>query len=212
MKNVIFTISGEEDCFAEEIAQQLASSLNINCYNKQITQKASEISNINYDIIKSVDNWSVNNFISNIFVTPVYSSFSMHCLVNFEPIQQRVFMAKASALNELSKNNNCVIYSRCADYMLNLKKFNNPPNKNTKIINIFIYSDDTSKINNFNNLNSIPNNTYLKRIKKNYKLYKKYHEFYTSKNLDNRLLYDLMINTSNISVKRAVDIIKQLFL
>lgn len=216
IKNTIFVISSEPYSHAEEVAFNLAHILNIPYHNKNIIKKASELSNINQDVIHQIENNS-----NYMFIMPsynIYNTFSINYLHDFEPLQDKIFNAKIKALeniisnNKNKINNSCVIFCKCANYMLSINKKLYNTLDNTKIVNIYIYSDENTKIDNYINNNNINNtNTIKKLIKKNYKNYKNYYLYHTSQSLDNRLLYDVMINTKNITTSECVNIIKNLY-
>lgn len=114
------------------------------------------------------------------------------------PLNHKVFLAQFDTIKNLAEKESCVIVGRCADYAL----ANNPD-----VINIFVRAKLEDRIKIVSKRMDITENKAKDIILKNDKQRASYYNYYTSKKWGDASSYDLVINTSKISIDNAVDLI-----
>lgn len=105
----------------------------------------------------------------------------------------RIFNAESKVIKKVAEHP-CIIVGRCADYILRDRK---------NVVNIFLYSDDQSKIKRAVKYYNIPKKDALKKIKNINKDRAKHYKFYSNrewKSLDN---YDLLVNVDKYGVEEC---------
>ncbi|MCH4179626.1 MAG: cytidylate kinase-like family protein [Megasphaera sp.] len=111
------------------------------------------------------------------------------------PEHNRMYIEQAKVILAIAEKGSAVFLGRCADYILKEK-----PNT----YSFFIYADDE-----FRQARSKDHygNRTLKELDGEDKNRKRYYAYYTGQVWGNPRNYDLMINTSHISLETAADII-----
>ena len=187
-ENTFITITRQYGSGGVSIAEAIAKSAGIKCYNRNIVAAAAE----------SLDTFDdVKNLIANSYDTPNDFVASLSALVGQGvPRQNQMYIQQARLIKELSQcGESAVFVGRCADYILR-----DVPN----CYSFFIYADDDYR---------------RKRAKEIYKDFsfddvldvdkkrKSYYAYYTGRTWGDPQNYALMINTTNITVEQARDII-----
>ena len=187
-ENIFITITRQYGSGGVSIAEAIAKSAGIKCYNRNIVAAAAE----------SLDTFDdVKNLIDNSYDTPNDFVASLSALVGQGvPRQNQMYIQQARLIKELSQcGESAVFVGRCADYILR-----DVPN----CYSFFIYADDDYR---------------RKRAKEIYKDFsfddvldvdkkrKSYYAYYTGRTWGDPQNYALMINTTNITVEQARDII-----
>lgn len=114
-----------------------------------------------------------------------------------------LFAAQAKIIKKLSKNP-CIIIGRCADYILK--------NKNNTL-NIFLYSNNASKIKRVTKYYDIKKEIALKEIIKINKARAKHYKYYTNNNWQDINNYDLALNVDALGgVKKTVELLEKIIL
>ena len=132
------------------------------------------------------------------------TSYPIHVVRSFHPAvspvmdqTNKVCQEQTTIIKELAEKSDCIIVGRCADYIL----------RDYKPLRIFVYSGMAEKIarcrQKSEDTKDLSDKELEKQIKNIDKNRKKYYDFYTGQEWVDKRNYDLMINTSNISIKVA---------
>lgn len=113
-----------------------------------------------------------------------------------------IFIAESKAIEEISKKP-CVIIGRSSNYVLR--------NKNN-VFNVFLYSDETNKINRVTKYYDIPKDKAKNIINKTNKERAKYYKFYTNWDWFNHENYDISINVDLLGVEKTAELLKNIIL
>ncbi|MCH4166927.1 MAG: cytidylate kinase-like family protein [Megasphaera sp.] len=111
------------------------------------------------------------------------------------PEHNRMYIEQAKVILAIAKKGSAVFLGRCADYILKEQ-----PNT----YSFFIYADDEFRL--ARSKDHYGNRT-LKELDNEDKNRKRYYSYYTGQLWGSPKNYDLMINTSHISLETAADII-----
>ena len=178
-KKIIVTIGREYGSGGHYVGKLLAKKLGVNFYDKNIISLVSKESGLSKNYIASNEE-SLNN--------AKYESNN----------DNLIFIAESKVIKKIAKSESCVIVGRCADYILDDYK---------DVLKVFLYSDETSKINRCVKYYGISKNKALNEIKKIDKERSKHYNFYTNKEWGNVSNYDLLINVDKYGVECTANLI-----
>lgn len=178
-KKIIVTIGREYGSGGHYVGKLLAKKLGVNFYDKNIISLVSKESGLSKNYIASNEE-SLNN--------AKYESNN----------DNLIFIAESKVIKKIARSESCVIVGRCADYILD---------GNKDVLKVFLYSDETSKINRCVKYYGISKNKALNEIKKIDKERSKHYNFYTNKEWGNVSNYDLLINVDKYGVECTANLI-----
>lgn len=200
MGNQIYTIGREFGSMGHIVGEQLAKRLGIKCYDKELLQHAAKESGFCEEIFENHDEKPTNSFLYSL-VMDTYSAGSYATSPFLDmPLNHKVFLAQFDTIKHIAEQESCVMVGRCADYAL----ANNPD-----CINIFIRAELEDRIKWVSKRMDITENKAKDLISKKDKQRASYYNYYTCKKWGDTRSYDMMLNTSKISVDDCVDLIIQ---
>jgi cytidylate kinase len=139
----------------------------------------------------------VENHIHTYYPITMSISMSTPAEDSVYAVNRNIFTAQAEILDELAKKSDCVIVGRCADHILSAY---HP-------FRIYVYADMAHKIARCRargeGSEKLTDKELEKRIRSIDKARAQYYRFYTGESHDDRMTYDLSINTSTIAVPDA---------
>ncbi len=197
-KNEIYTIGREFGSLGKDIGIELAKRLNINLYDKELLQKAAKDSGFCEEILETNDEKPTRSFLYSI-VMDTYSGGMPTPFMDM-PLNHKVFLAQFNTIKKIAEEESCVIVGRCADYALA---------DNEKCLNIFVRSEMEDRIKRISKIYDLTENKAKDIIDKQDKQRASYYNYYSNKKWGDARSYDLCINTSQISVEDAVELILQ---
>ncbi|MEE1101546.1 MAG: cytidylate kinase-like family protein [Agathobacter sp.] len=194
----IYTIGREFGSLGKQVGEALAQKLGIKLYDKELLQEAAKNSGFCEDIFENHDEKPTNSFLYSL-VMDTYSSggYSTAPFLDM-PLNHKVFLAQFDSIKKIAESESCVIVGRCADYALE----NNPD-----CISIFVRADLEDKIKRISKRLDVSENKAKDLIYKKDKQRASYYNYYTSKKWGDARSYDLCINTSQISIDDAAELI-----
>ena len=196
----IITIGREFGSGGREIGKRLAETLGFAYYDKEIISAIAERSQLAEDYVNQV----VENQIHTYYPITVAVSMTAAPEDTVYAINRSIFAAQTEILTELAQKSDCVIVGRCADHIL----------ANFKPFRIYVYADMAHKMARCRakgeDGEGLSDRELEKRIRSVDKARAQYYRFYTGESHDDRLTYDLGINTTTISISDAVNIVASL--
>lgn len=190
----IITIGREFGSGGREIGARLAGELGFAYYDKEIVSAIAERSQLAEDYVNQVVEHQIRTYY------PITIAVSMAAAPEdtVYAINRSIFSAQAEILEELAQKSDCVIVGRCADHILAAYK----------PFRIYVYADMAHKLArcraNGEDGDGLTDKELEKRIRAVDKARAQYYRFYTGESHDDRLTYDIGINTSTISIQDAV--------
>ena len=112
-----------------------------------------------------------------------------------QPFPVQIFQAQSEVIRTIAARESCIIVGRCADYILK-----DQPNT----YSFFIYADDDYRL--ARAKTHYAGHT-IKELDAEDKHREQYYAYYTGRTWGDPQNYDLMINTSKISLEAAADLI-----
>ena len=190
----VITISRQFGSGGREVGKRLADALACAYYDKELIKKVAEESGFAESYIEK---YSESNFTRN------YQFTFGGSFVNYtQSPSDKIQIAQSKIIKELSEQGDSVMVGRCADNIL----------KEREPFKVFIYSSDMDlRINRCYDKVPIDKDKSKKEMQKMIqdidKQRAKYYSFYTGQEWGNMQNYNLCIDTSVVSIKKAVDII-----
>lgn len=189
-------VMGEKQTYAVTISRQLASggaylghkiaeALGIKYVDRDILFKAAE------EMEDKESFWM--NFVANCssswpYVPPGYMMVA----------EDRLHEKFTLMMQKVAKEYDCVIVGRCAGFILS---------KHPKTINIFLYADKEWRIKRVQELYGLTEKEAKKAVSNNDSERANYHYLHTGEKWRDATQYDLCINTSEISLDKAVEMV-----
>ena len=189
----VITIGREFGSGGREIGARLAGELGFAYYDKEIISAIADRSQLAEDYVNQV----VENQIHSYYPITIAASFSASPEDSVYAVNRSIFAAQAEILSELAEKSDCVIVGRCADHIL----------ASHKPFRVYVYADMAHKIarcRERGDSERLSDKELEKRIRSIDKARAQYYRFYTGESHDDRMTYDLGINTSQIAISDAV--------
>lgn len=186
-EKVLITVTRQYGSGGLAVAEAVAKSLRIKCYDRNIITKAAE--NLqNFDDTQSV--------IANAYDTPNDFIKMLSFLAGQGvPRQNQMYNEQSKIILDIAERESAIFVGRCADYILRDK-----PN----CYSFFIYADDDYRR---ERVREIYKDSSLQAVREVDKQRKSYYAYYTGRTWGDPQNYDLMINTTKISAETAAKII-----
>lgn len=188
--HTVITISRQYGSGGRELANKLAEKLGYKLFDRQMVHLAAVqigIDDLSEDNLRNLEN----------NVTPLSLSFIP--FFNFGSrntgFNNDVFINEAKAIRQLANDNDCVILGRCADFILE-----DLPNH----YSFFICANDDYRE---KRGKEVYDGKSLKELNEEDNKRANYYKYYTKQNWGDPKNYDMIINTSKVSLDKAADII-----
>lgn len=197
-KRLIITIGRQYGSGGSEIGAKLAEALGLNFYDKNILRMNSNESGIKESYFHLADEKAGNKLLYRIIssMTPEKKEPSFGSdLVSAD----NLFRFQSEVIRKLAGEESCVIIGRCADYVL----------AGTEgLIRIFLYGNMESRAERLVKKGLCTSSDAPKTIKKIDRERRDYYRYYTGKDWSSPENYDLLLNTSFLTVEEVVEVIK----
>lgn len=198
MNNFVITIARGYGSGGRTIGKMLAKELNVEYYDRELLRMASDDSGINEELFGKADE-KIKNSILFKAARKVYKGELLPPDSDDFVSNQNLFNYQAKVMKELAQTQNCVIVGRCADFVLK-------DNKN--VLKIFVHAPLNSCIETVMELNSLSRKEAEKLILTTDKNRAEYYKYYTGREWDNAMNYDLCLNSSELGFEKCVELVK----
>lgn len=197
IQHVIITIAREYGSGGHLLGEMLSKELGIKLYDKEFIHLVAEKSGINEQYIKKNEQ-SIPSF----WLKCILGKNSEQSLERSLSSDDVLFVAESKIIQELAEKGPCTIVGRCADFVLR-----DYPN----LIKVFCYSDLRSAcvrcVQEYG-VSEEKAESEIKRINHNRIAH---YEYYTGEKWGEPHHYNLMINTGNIDLSVACNLIKSIY-
>lgn len=189
--NRIITIGREFGSGGRELGKRLAELLGIAYYDEEIIAAIAQRSALAEDYVNQV----VEKRIRTYYPITVAATLAVAPEDSTYAINRSIFAAQTEILEAMAQKSDCVIVGRCADHIL----------KDFHPFRIFVYADMPSRIARCRakgeDGHALSDRELEKKIRSVDKARGQYYRFYTGEDLDDRLSYDLGVNTTGLEIK-----------
>lgn len=186
--NTLITITRQYGS-GREVSAIVAKKLGLRRYDRKIVEMAAKK-------MRDYGDMSIDDIIKDSYTAPDNAGSGIGDYA-FEriPYFNRMYVEQAKVILGVAKNGSAVFLGRCADYIL--KDFPNT-------YSFFIYADDEFRL---NRAKDHYGSHSIKDLDNEDKNRQSYYAYYTGQTWGEPKNYDLMINTSKISLEKAADLI-----
>lgn len=186
----------------KEIASKLAKELGIHCYENRILTLASQMSGLDEEIFREVDEKIRNKggFASFLRGLPKAKSY----IARNEKFvsDDKLFEYQSKIIENLAETESCVIVGKCADYVLR---------GNPRVVSVYIEAPRAFCLKRTMEKMGVTEEVAASTITQTDKFRADYYEYYTGGNYwTNPVNYDITLNSEKVGIEGCVDMVKHL--
>ena len=191
MQNYVITITRQFGSRGRDIGIATAKKLGIPLYDRNVLEKeAEEIDGTLHSLVEfSKNGMSSSGYYKMAYPLGIGSSLK----------KDRMFEVQSKLVLQHAETENCVIIGRCADYVLDGTE---------GLIRVFLYADIKVREERVRERNLYADKDVLKNIHRIDRERRDYNRYYAGRDWEKPENYDLLINTTQIGVDGAVQLIK----
>lgn len=191
-KHTIITIGRESGSGGLEVGKKLAELLGVKCYDKEILTEAAKSSGFAEQVFKEYDESSKKNML--FAWTSGFSSIGYSM-----PLSTQIYLAQFQAIRDMAAQGPAVFVGRCSDYVLKGLDYN--------LVNLFIHAPIEVRIERVAARMNIDAQKAEEFIHKTDKERASYYNYYTDHKWGRIENYDMVIDSSKISIDQTVNLI-----
>ena len=200
MDNFVVTFARGFGTGGKEIASKLAKELGISCYENRILTLASQLSGLDENLFKSVDekirsNGGFSSFLKGLPRAKSYISRNEKFVSD-----DTLFEYQKKIINNLADTESCCIVGKCADYVLRGRQ---------NVVSVYIEAPRSFCLERTIQHMGVTKEVAEATIKNTDKYRADYYQYYTHGNYwTNPGNYDLTINSEKVGIDNSVKLIK----
>ena len=185
-KNIVITIAREYGSGGRYIGKLVANKLEMKLYDKNFITKVAAETGLSEEYIKENEQKrKILAGLNNGYYVGLNNS-------------DELFIKETEIIKQIAEKESCVIIGRCADFILKDKE---------NVLKVFVYSDMENKIKRATQFYGLNKEKAEKEIKSINKLRANHYKYYTEREWNNHENYDICINSDEIGVEKAADLI-----
>lgn len=200
MSNRVITIARQYGASGRFTGEVLSELLGIPCYERELITLSAEKSGMKEDIVKSYDEKAQSSLLYTLAVGSV--DYGAVAAPYNMPISDKLFILQSNIIKELAEKSPCIIVGRCGDYVLR---------ENEKKISVFLQADLDVRAERVAERHNLPIAKAKDLCVKTDKKRASYYSHYTGQKWGRPDLYDLVIDTTDITAKGAAAVIKAFY-
>ena len=120
MQGRVITISRQCGSGGHSIGNELAKTLNVPFYDKEIIEMTAKESGFHPQFVEEKGEHMESSMLSNLARHLSYAGRGNY--EDYQPLQDQLYFSQAKIIKELAEKGPCVIVGRCADYILRDRK------------------------------------------------------------------------------------------
>ena len=200
MDNFVVTFARGFGTGGKEIASKLAKELGISCYENRILTLASQLSGLDENLFKSVDekirsNGGFSSFLKGLPRAKSYISRNEKFVSD-----DTLFEYQKKIINNLADTESCCIVGKCADYVLRGRQ---------NVVSVYIEAPRSFCLERTIQHMGVTKAVAEATITNTDKYRADYYQYYTHGNYwTNPVNYDLTINSEKVGIDNSVKLIK----
>lgn len=201
-KHFVVTFARGFGTGGKEIASNLAKELGIHCYENRILTLASQMSGLDEDIFREVDEKvrTKGGFSSFLKGLPKAKSYIAR---NEKFISDdKLFEYQSKIIRNLAETESCVIVGKCADYVLR---------GNPRVVSVYIEAPRDFCLKRTMGKMGVTEEVAAATISQTDKFRADYYQYYTGGNYwTNPVNYDITLNSEKVGIDGCVKMVKHL--
>ena len=192
-KSLIITIGRQFGSGGHEIGEKLAKKLGIKFYDKELIKLIAKQSGLCEKVLESYDEKPTNSLLYSI-VMDIYPSV----MYTGPTIDQQIYQANYDTIRRLADGEPCVIVGRCADYILR---------DHPELVSVFVHANSDFRAARIAEEYKLPDAKVRDLVVKTDKKRANYYNFQSEKQWGAASSYNLCIESSEVGIDGAVDLI-----
>ncbi len=196
-KKLVITIEREYGSGGRVLGKELSAQLGIPYYDDDIIRKASEQSAVGEQYFRAVDEKAG---MKSLFFGQAKNAIGKPVLDAGITRPENLFRFEAETIRSLADEGPCILIGRCSDFILDSTEFG-------EFISLFVYCGLSDRIRRVIKVDGVDSEEAVRRIQKINKQRRDYYRYYTGNNWGDPALYDLMLNTSNITIPQSAELV-----
>ena len=192
-KSLIITIGRQFGSGGHEIGEKLAKKLGIKFYDKELIKLIAKQSELCEKVLESYDEKPTNSLLYSI-VMDIYPSV----MYTGPTIDQQIYQANYDTIRRLADGEPCVIVGRCADYILR---------DHPELVSVFVHANSDFRAARIAEEYKLPDAKVRDLLVKTDKKRASYYNFQSEKQWGAASSYNLCIESSEVGIDGAVDLI-----
>ena len=192
-KSLIITIGRQFGSGGHEIGEKLAKKLGIKFYDKELIKLIAKQSGLCEKVLESYDEKPTNSLLYSI-VMDIYPSV----MYTGPTIDQQIYQANYDTIRRLADGEPCVIVGRCADYILR---------DHPELVSVFVHANSDFRAARIAEEYKLPDAKVRDLLVKTDQKRANYYNFQSEKQWGAASSYNLCIESSEVGIDGAVDLI-----
>ena len=197
MGNKIISIGREFGSGGHEIAVRVAEKLGIKVYEKNLVHLACKYGELAIKILEASDEKATNPYL---FQTVHEGNYHV---ARGLPTSEVLFKLQSHEIKRIAKKESCIFVGRCADHVLK--------DTDAQVLSVFVSAPTENRIRRKMEQENLSHLRAKSTVRKMDLQRKEYYEHYTGKSWGNPKNYDLCINTGEVSIEQAANMIIEKF-
>lgn len=186
----------------KEIASKLAKDLGIHCYENRILTLASQMSGLDEEIFREVDEKVRNKGGISSFLRGLPRSKSYIARNEKFVSDDKLFEYQSKIIKDLAEKESCVIVGKCADYVLR---------GNPRVVSVYVEAPRAFCLKRTMEKMGVTAEVAASTITQTDKFRADYYAYYTDGNYwTNPVNYDITLNSEKVGIEGCVEMIKHL--
>jgi len=190
---LVITISREYGSGGHEVGEKLAKKLGIKLYDKYLIDKTAEDLGYTHEFVEQNEQNISTGKLWELIFTDKSIPMSMNPSEN-----DAIFVSQSRTINKLAMQESCVIIGRCANWILRNDK---------NSFHVFVSSDNEDAVKRVTGYLNVSEDKAKEQVIKINKARANHYWQYTGGTWTDARNYDLVVNSSKISIDGIVDII-----
>lgn len=186
----------------KEIASKLAKDLGIHCYENRILTLASQMSGLDEEIFREVDEKVRNKGGFSSFLKGLPKAKSYIARNEKFVSDDKLFEYQSKIIKNLAETEDCIIVGKCADYVLR---------GNPNVISVYVEAPRAFCLKRTIEKMGVTAEVAAATITQTDKFRADYYEYYTGGNYwTNPVNYDITLNSEKVGIEGCVEMVKHL--
>jgi len=195
--NKIICIGREFGSSGHEIAVRAAEQLGIKVYEKNLVHLACKYGELAVKTLENADEKATNPYL---FQTVHEGNYHV---TRGLPTSEVLFKLQSHEIKRIAKSEHCIFVGRCADHVLK--------GMDAQVLRVFVSAPVENRIRRKMEQENLSHLRAKSLVRKMDLQRKEYYEHYTGQSWGKSQNYDLCINTGEVSIEQAVEMITQKF-
>jgi len=190
MDHLVITIGRQHGSGGRYIGEKLGEALGIKCYNSELITETAVKGGFAQQYIKENEERKPQSLL--------FSLVMGYSAPESQPIALRLFTEQSKVIKEIAERESCILVGRCADYVLRY---------HPRLVRVFLHAPLDARIRRLCETDGIDHEEAERIIRKSDKQRAGYHAFYANQEWGAAENYDLCINTAQVGIEGAVELI-----